>query len=1095
MFATRVKNLDPSVPLDWKTLKTTLKPRQESDGIPTRAQANAIKSRYVHVSRRQGVAPSTVKVGKDAVFRAVTLHELETAIGQSPCRKACGCDGVAAELVHHLGPRAKAALLWLLNVSLRRGIVPHMFRVGIWIPILKPGKPPGVPSSYRPVMLTSSLSKVMERVINVRLLHVIDLSALQHGFRKCRSTCTALVTIVDAIIRSWNQTHMVDANRSDQPGKTMQRPQSDRAAALLLDLETAFDTVDHDVLIRGLTKLGVDPFLVRWVRNWMFGRTAHVRMSMGVTSKQGRIGSGVPQGSVLGPMLFVIHMNSLLEKLETVPGIVTSPAYADDQTCVAVGANAEAALAPLSECAARALAWCSECHMKVAASKSYCILHRVSTHTASDTAPGLGVVIGPEFITPLKTDLESRLKMKELGVIMDEKLTFMAHVRKIIPSVRQRLMQLKHVAGGQTGPKRDTLLTFYKGYVLPVLLYGCEVWYPRLPKTGMMTLEKLHRQGLRTVAGLHASTPTTDVYLESGCPSLETLAKIRLVNFYERTRRTNTICRLAIDPLPVDPVTVGLRKDTPFVEHPRQTYDDLVARICPALGLAVDHPRVPLYERPMVSPSLTDLVRTVVFPEAPGRKPMEESEVEIKARKVAHNRAVMDSLPEGDFHALWTDGSAPSKVTPMAPSGSAAILELRRGRRILQTLLRMTRAAGLIACSYTAEMRALAGSLEEACAYFETATEVPLKFLHVLSDSLSSLQVLSSGPLAQYGEDERRVWEALLILSGRGVKVSFHFIYSHVGFNEEVDALADVANRLPRQAEVPIRYEDFKNASGALLIEEWRLGLAETDRTRTLGKEFTTHTHGPMGRPMQTLWSQLRVGCCASFGEYAWRIGLRENNDCRWCHPPPPRPPPPPPPPAVKGKGAVQPNHCLHCTLFFQTKDLLKQHVSLHHPLAISPLAFPCDPPCTRTFLTADSRRVHRQWCSVWREAHDGDPAPPEHPPDTGRPQETLEHLLYSCQCPEIALLRTQYAKIFSAPTVNAWLASPHIAHYVHVAHQMLVVRVRAATTAAAAARAQPRPKAAGPVPGGSTPNILSQKVQSTLRFVNKDKDSRGKDT
>ena len=157
--------------------------------------------------------------------------------------------------------------------------------------------------------------------------------------------------------------------------------------------------------------------------------------------------------------------------------------------------------------------------------------------------------------------------------------------------------------------------------------------------------------------------------------------------------------------------------------------------------------------------------------------------------------------------------------------------------------------------------------------------------------------------------------------------------------------------------------------------------------------------------------------------------------------------------------------------------------------------AFPCGGGCTRTFLTTDSRRVHRQWCSVWRDAHDGDPALPEHPPDTGRPQETLEHLLYVCQCPEIVILRAEYAKTLSTPTANAWLASPHIAAYVHVAHQVLEARVKAAKKAAADARAQPqpRPKAAGQ--GGFTPNILSQKVQSTLRFVNKDKDSRGKDT
>ena len=97
-------------------------------------------------------------------------------------------------------------------------------------------------------------------------------------------------------------------------------------------------------------------------------------------------------------------------------------------------------------------------------------------------------------------------------------------------------------------------------------------------------------------------------------------------------------------------------------------------------------------------------------------------------------------------------------------------------------------------------MRALACTLEEPRVEYDATADI--EYLHILSDSLSSLQALSSGPLPQYGEDERRVWKALLILLERGVKISFHFVYSHVGFNEDVDALADVANSLPGQAEV-----------------------------------------------------------------------------------------------------------------------------------------------------------------------------------------------------------------------------------------------------------------------------------------------------
>ena len=122
-------------------------------------------------------------------------------------------------------------------------------------------------------------------------------------------------------------------------------------------------------------------------------------------------------------------------------------------------------------------------------------------------------------------------------------------------------------------------------------------------------------------------------------------------------------------------------------------------------------------------------------------------------------------------------------------------------------------------------------------------------------------------------------------------------------------------------------------------------------------------------------------------------MGVRENNDCRWCVIPPPRaaaPQPPPPPPAAKGK-APHKNQCPHCSVYCTSKAKLRSHIDLMHGSAEAPsVTVKCGAPCPYEGASTRSVAVHRQVCRVWQTAHRDDEPPPESPPDTGRPQETL---------------------------------------------------------------------------------------------------------
>ena len=138
---------------------------------------------------------------------------------------------------------------------------------------------------------------------------------------------------------------------------------------------------------------------------------------------------------------------------------------------------------------------------------------------------------------------------------------------------------------------------------------------------------------------------------------------------------------------------------------------------------------------------------------------------------------------------------------------------------------------------------------------------------------------------------------------------------------------------------------------------------------------------------------------------------------------------------------------------------------------------------CTLAYPSVDSLRVHRTHCPIWQAAHAADVARPTKPPETGNVQETLEHLLYECRCPEVVRLRHEYAKTFSAPSVGEWLTSYHSARYVFAALDVLAQwKVRAAKQLAdaAASGALPPPLAPGASSSTQSINILRRPVQKS---------------
>ena len=371
--------------------------------------------------------------------------DIETACSELSNSSAAGADGVPASLLKTCRKELRKPLFILWKSSLKQGAIPHDLLLVLVCPVHKGGSR-ATPKNYRPVALTSHIMKVFERVVRKSLVkHLEDHGLLpdgQHGFRSFRSTLTQLLSYWDTILTDMETGKGVDV--------------------IYTDFSKAFDTVETGVLLHELKECGVTGKLGCWIASFLDPSTRQQAVAVdGRISALKPVISGVPQGTVLGPVLFLIHIRNISKDLSA---STTASSFADD-TRVQRGIQTVEDCSDLQADLQLIYDWASRVNMKFNSDKFECV--RYWSNQAN--APSFN------YIAPDSEPIEVKTDLRDLGVQLSSSLNFMIHIENTITAA-SRLVGW----GLRTfrGRGRRVMITLLKSLVQPKLDYCSQLWSP-----------------------------------------------------------------------------------------------------------------------------------------------------------------------------------------------------------------------------------------------------------------------------------------------------------------------------------------------------------------------------------------------------------------------------------------------------------------------------------------------------------------------------------------------------------------------------------------------------------------------------------------
>ena len=340
-------------------------------------------------------------------FRPVSELQLITIFNKLKNKTSIGNDGLSFQLMKQIKYYIIPPLTHLINYSLESGSFPNILKISHVVPLLKSGDPLDI-DNYRLITLVSSLSKIMERVIYDQLSGFIEkyniLTPCQHGFRDGKSVETASVHLLNTIYSNLDK------------GKYV--------VTLQFDLSKAFDTLEVDYISSKLFNLGIRGNILDWIHSYLTNRQMIVRIGTHF-SEEFNVSRGVPQGSVLGPLLFILYVNDLPKYIKS--GTLTM--FADDSTITVADSDTDMLYKKIANVLDEFSAWCDRNKLILNSSKT--------THINFYNRKPC-ILDNFKFCT----------KSKFLGIVLDADLSWQSQIDQVCKKLNQAyfaILQMKNI--------------------------------------------------------------------------------------------------------------------------------------------------------------------------------------------------------------------------------------------------------------------------------------------------------------------------------------------------------------------------------------------------------------------------------------------------------------------------------------------------------------------------------------------------------------------------------------------------------------------------------------------------------------------------
>ncbi len=835
-----------------------------TDVAAERTLRREIEARLAHdePSRRPPAMPPGMRTDADAMARPFSAGELRAGMRGLGRRKAAGPDGVVNEMLLHLGPKGRAALLALCNASWRDAVVPKSWRLAEIIPLLKKGKDPHAPKSYRPVALTSCIAKLLERLVRARLQHFLEKWDLLHheqaGYRSCRSAEEQL---------GLTSQYISDAMQ-----------EGDHALMLPVDFEAAFDRARRMRLYKKLLDKKVPPHVVRWIRAFLTARKGRVRVGDMVSGLREFL-EGFPQGTVLGPILWDCFVDDIVDAVRA-----SAPAgakleiviFADDVTLLLrsrtlkeLYTNAQCALDGLSE-------WEGANDARVSLGKTSVTVFAPGTRAIpANQRPKLEYLDRskePTVWTPIQYEPTPRL----LGVLYDERLSFAAHTTELREKVHKRANVMSALSGTKWGADRTTLRAAHLAYVQAKADYGLAAVGPFVAPGQLDGLGTEQYWSACKISGYPKGTRGPVALLEAGLQPIDQRVDAKAAVLYERCRRLpqgNRARHFLELPPPKPPAQSENNRATLQIRASKHNLRARARGVVDAAGLGQEV-REPLATHSKVAP-WADRGEVDFYPElSSGVTRRDTPEVCLKAAIASLERHGAADL-EG-----FTDGSVLEPKLLLRGGGGYTLLDAARSEH------RGMRAAGGRCNSYRAELTALLKILDDMIAGRDDAgAEISFPApsagkrceIRLALDSQSAIRSLAKGPAAQTGVLEMTVWERLVRLCrARRAHVTIQYVPGHVDLEpqEAADGIAKEAAKVCDQGAAGISLSIVKAILRGKQQGQLRSQIPADHLWRRLAGDKKLHHEG-LTRAEQCLLSQLRAGRCPLTADVRHRFGAR----------------------------------------------------------------------------------------------------------------------------------------------------------------------------------------------------------------------------